>query len=337
MKEILEQGTARLFVLAPEPRSLMQSVVIRTASGKLIVLDGGIDGEGLDAKAYMPAALRAIAGVEDTGSVEVEAWILSHAHRDHFHELTKTLTECADDKNFVVKNIYFDFPEYKSAEYPYTSPGDEPYLEQFQLAIDRYAEARDIPVAEGSTFYNDLNGAYANVASIAAGCELLIDGVRLEFLQTWNAADGKNTNDTALVLRAWVGGQSILFLQDAATAAGIRLIERYGDALKSDIVQMAHHGQAGVCKPVYDMVQAKVRIWTTPIWVWNDTSRYEIGENRKWVHGGEDFTTASEYDIVTCLYDAYPSDSTKVSAWKEVINSMSFSLPYASVDTAPRF
>ena len=36
-------------------------------NGKLIVIDGGVDGEGKDRPAYMPAALRAIAGV---GEVE---------------------------------------------------------------------------------------------------------------------------------------------------------------------------------------------------------------------------------------------------------------------------
>ena len=37
-----------LYQLVPEKNSLMQSYVIKTTNGKLIVIDGGIDGEGKD-------------------------------------------------------------------------------------------------------------------------------------------------------------------------------------------------------------------------------------------------------------------------------------------------
>ena len=72
-----------LYQLAPEKNSLLQSYVIKTENGKLIVIDGGVDGAGKDHPAYMPAALRAIAGVGEGDYFEVEAWFLSHAHKDH--------------------------------------------------------------------------------------------------------------------------------------------------------------------------------------------------------------------------------------------------------------
>ncbi len=329
-----ETYEVRLYSLMPESGSLMQSFVLRTKHGKLIVLDGGIDGTGFELPAYMPAALRAIAGVDQEGYVEVEAWILSHAHKDHFGELRKTLDEYTDDENFVIKNFYFDFPEYGTAEYPGTN-ADSPYLDMLKASLNHYAEVRGISVSEGSTYYDDLNGAYVNADSIAKGCELTIDGVRIEFLQTWKSSDGSNINNNSLVLRMWVEGQSILFLQDTATERGQTLLDTYGEALKSDIVQMAHHGQGGVRKPVYDMIDAKVRIWPTPLWVWNNTTTYEIGVNRKWVHGGEDFTGASDWDIVTSLYKNFPQNRVRVTAWARVIDGMSISLPYAAVDTAP--
>ncbi len=332
----LETGTARLFALAPEPNSLMQSFVIRTENGKLIVIDGGIEGEGQNAKAYMPAALRAIAGVGQTDLVEVEAWILSHAHLDHYGELTKTLTEYANDENFVIKQFIFDFPDFGSTEYP-TAHSGQSYLDLLKNAMNAFAEARELPITNGSTYYDDVNGAFANAASIAEGCELEIDGIRLEFLQTWRKEDGTNINNNSLVMRAWVEGQSILFLQDTAVERGMTLVDTYGDAIKSDIVQMAHHGQGGVDKAAYDAIAAKVRIWNTPIWVWNDPGRYEIGATREWVHGGEEFTASSEWDIVTCLYEKYPTTPTSMSSWAAVLAYQSIPLPYTSVATAPNY
>ncbi len=329
-----ETCEVRLYSLMPEQGSLMQSFVIRTEHGKLIVLDGGIDGDGFEKKAYMPAALRAIADVGQNDPIEVEAWILSHAHKDHFGELRKTLEENVDDKSFTVKQFIFDFPTYESEEYP-SSNADSGHLELLKAALNSYAEARGLPVTEGSTYYDDLNGAFANAESIRNGCELEIDGVRLEFLQTWSKSDGGSINDNSLVMRAWVEGQSILFLQDTATAKGLTLLNTYGDRLKSDIVQMAHHGQGGVSKPVYDRIDAAVRIWPTPLWVWNNVTTYAIEDTRMWVNGGTDFTTASDWDIVTCLYDAYPSNRYRVSAWEKVLDSQSIALPYAGVSTAP--
>ncbi len=329
-----ETYEVRLYSLMPENSSLMQSFVLRTKHGKLIVIDGGIDGTGLDAKPYMPAALRAIAGAGQEGYVEVEAWILSHAHKDHFNELRKTLEAYADDENFVVKQFIFDFPAYETPDYP-GSNSDSPYLEKLKEALNHYAEVRGLPVTEGSTYYDDINGAFANAESIEKGCEMTIDGVRIEFLHTWDKSNGGNINDNSLITRMWVEGQSILFLQDAYIPEGLSLLNRYGDQLKSDIVQMAHHGQNGVSKPVYDAIDAAVRIWPTPLWVWNNVQTYAIEDTRMWVNGGVDFNTASEWDIVTCLYDQYPGTRNRVASWEKVIDGMYIPLPYPAVNTAP--
>ena len=45
-EEVTEPSPVVLYQLVPEKNSLMQSYVIKTANGKLIVIDGGIDGEG---------------------------------------------------------------------------------------------------------------------------------------------------------------------------------------------------------------------------------------------------------------------------------------------------
>ena len=92
--------------------------------------------------------------------------------------------------------------------------------------------------------------------------------------------------------------------------------------------QMAHHGQDGVERDVYDAIDADVRFWATPIWVWRNVRDYQIGEVRSWVNGGADFTKASPCDIVACLYPHYPTDYTSVKEWKRVKDCMKITLPY---------
>ena len=322
-----EAAPVALYQLVPERNSLMQSYVIKTSNGKLIVIDGGVDGEGKDRDPYMPAALRAIAGVRDNEYFEVEAWFLSHAHKDHMYELSKMMAEYSQKSNYKINNIYFDFPEFGSAEYP--AENADMGISQIRENMNKYGDVIGAQVREGSTYYDDLNGAVINTESVAKGLSFDIDGVRIDVLQTWSPEDGtSNLNDTSLVLRAWIGEQSVLFLNDLGTIGGQRLLNAYGDQLKSDIVQMAHHGQAGVRKDVYDAIDAQVHLWPTPIWVWNNTNKiYQIDEVREWLYG-ENFLEASEYDIVSCLYAHYPVDTRSVRNWSRALDSMKIEFPY---------
>ena len=312
-----------LYQLAPEKNSLMQSYVIRTQNGKLIVIDGGIDGEGKEREPYMPSALRAIAGVGEGEYFEGEAWFLSHAHKDHMYELSKMMRDYSTESNYKINNIYFDFPEFGGAEYAAANGDME--ASQIRENMNKYGEI----IGKGSSYYDDINGSVINKESVAKGLSFEIDGVKIDVLQTWDAADGtSNINDTSLVLRAHIGEQTVLFLNDLGSIGGRRLLATYGNQLKSDIVQMAHHGQAGVNKDVYDAIDADVHLWPTPIWVWQHANKtYQIDEVREWLYG-ETFLTASEYDIVSCLYAKYPPRSTLVTAWERVLDGMKIEFPY---------
>lgn len=322
-----EPAKVTLYQLAPEKNSLMQCYVIKTQNGKLIVIDGGIDGEGKDRAPYLTAALRAIAGVGKDGYFEVEAWFLSHAHKDHTYELSKMLAAYTTESNYKINNIYFDFPEFGTEEYPAQNADME--ASQIRENINKYGQVIGAQVEDGSTYYDQLNGAVINAKAVADGLTMEIDGVRLDILQTWSLEDGtSNLNDTSIVIRVQAEGQSILFLNDLGALGGRRLLATYGESLKSDIVQMAHHGQAGVNKDVYQAIGATVHLWPTPIWVWkNESGIYQIDEVRKWLYG-KNFLEADEYDIVASLYEKYPSKSTKVGAWEDVIDGMKIELPY---------
>ena len=318
-----EPSPVVLYQLAPEQNSLMQSYVIKTANGKLIVIDGGIDGEGLDRAPYMPTALRAIAGVDDGEYFEVEAWFLSHAHKDHIYELSKMMAEYSAESNYKINNIYFDFPAFGTEEYPGTNTDME--ASKIVENVNKYGQV----IGKGENYYDQINGAVINTEAVSKGLSFDIDGVKIDVLQTWDPADGtSNVNDTSLVLRFTIGEQTVLFLNDLGSKGGSRLLATYGDALKSDIVQMAHHGQAGVNKDVYKAIGANVHLWPTPIWVWNNANKtYQIDEVREWLYG-ETFLNADEHNIVAGKYKKYPPRLNLVAAWEKVLDGMMIEVPY---------
>ncbi|MBR2950719.1 MAG: hypothetical protein IKC46_12815 [Lachnospiraceae bacterium] len=75
--------------------------------------------------------------------------------------------------------------------------------------------------------------------------------------------------------------------------AGRKLLKRWGGTgeLNADIVQMAHHGEGGAEKEVYEEIRPHICIWPTPSWLWdNNLNGQGIGsgpwstlETRKWM------------------------------------------------------
>ena len=92
-------------------------------------------------------------------------------------------------------------------------------------------------------------------------------------------------NNAGIVYKLWVNGKSILFLGDMAEEGGQRLLAENGaGGLKSDIVQMAHHGQNGVGEDVYKAVNPEICLWPTPGWLWDSVgSKYRTAETKGWL------------------------------------------------------
>ena len=94
-------------------------------------------------------------------------------------------------------------------------------------------------------------------------------------------------NNSSIVYRLIVEGKSILFLGDLGYEGGERLLaETPPYLLRSDIVQVSHHGQSGVGESVYRAIAPKIALWSSPEWLWtncNGSGDYKTLETRKWM------------------------------------------------------
>ena len=306
-----------IYQLAPHSGILMEGYVIKTPNNKVVVIDGGNE-TYLD-KPYLPTAIRAILGLKDGDFFEIDAWFLSHAHSDHYGELSMMLRNYTPSSNYKINNIYFDFPDLESSGFD-KEDYDLNKLSTLKNALNNYAKLNQIDC--GESYFDYLNGRVVNDKSVKDGLTITVDGVKFEVLQTWCPEDDQ-VNGNSMVIKVYPEnpeGKNCLFLNDVSIVSGARLLKTYGDALKSDIVQMAHHGQAGADKDVYDAIHAKMRLWPIPFWVWGNEETYKIGEVRSWV--GVDVNNVSENDVVSCLYNAYPEEYTSIDAWKNCVDGM---------------
>ena len=355
-----EKGKVEVYQIAPEKNTLTQGYVIKTANGKVVVIDGGVDNRSLDT--YLPQVIRQILGKEEGEFFHVDAWFLSHPHGDHTFELTKMLngyvdaddeslvdgkvvmkvpnklvdaTEYTDvkvtpDNNFTIGKFYFDFPtwNYRSGD---TSASIINLKQGLEVYAKAHPEVQDFVKTNGAVdVYSELNGKYINKDTIAQGQVIQIDGIDFEIMQTWSYSDG-DANNNSMIIRMWVDGQSVMFLNDAGVRSGNRLLNTYGaDGIKADIVQLAHHGQNGVSKEVYDAIDADVRLWANFYDLWNSdvaTNSNQTAEVRTWF-GLSKFMESTETDLVAAL-STFPKNPSVQADWtEEVLNSMKLSLPY---------
>ena len=82
-----------------------------------------------------------------------------------------------------------------------------------------------------------------------------------------------------------------MFLGDMGWEPGTRLIRMWNyKELKSDVVQMAHHGQDGVEENLYQVLHPEICFWPAPDWLWDNmkdgvagAGSYKTMKTREWM------------------------------------------------------
>ena len=233
------KGTSASFTLWQLPnqtRTQMMSYVIQSHTGKVIVIDGGNAGDG----AYLSDFLK---GLGNT----VDAWFISHPHSDHFDALCEILEQPG---SLEIDAIYASMP-------------DRDWVNKVAADAERVSFDR---------FNSVLAQTGRTIIDLGLGQEMKIDGVRIEVLGVKNPEIIRNPiNNSSLVLRVSDGVKSVIFLGDLGVEGGEKLLNGpLADRLKSDYVQMAHHGQNGVSEAFYQRVAPAYCLWPTPEWLWEN-------------------------------------------------------------------
>ena len=213
----------------------MMGYVIKTDDGKVIVIDGGCHGQSEE-----------LYHVLETAGKDVDLWILTHIHDDHFGAITDLFENHTD---ITVKEFWRNRND------------------------DILCDMDDESVAGEKEWYGFEEKYNLNFYSPIIGDKKLVGTVSVEILGIDNPEiKGPNIiNDQSMVIKLTEDGFSFLILGDLGVFGGRKLRQMQGECLRADAVQMAHHGQRGVDRDVYELIAPKYAFWPTPKWLWDNT------------------------------------------------------------------
>lgn len=212
----------------------MNAYVVQLADGRFVLMDTGTEA----AAPYLYQYMREHTPAGE--KIRVAAAFISHPHVDHMDGLKKL----ADDyrKEIDCEAVYINYGAFSMQS--------------------RYVE---------STFQNHWNSMELAAKKLGAELYVLRTGQRIEianafFEVLWCPEDFGNRiiedyNNACVVVRMTVGDSKTIFLGDCRDQASPIVVAMYGDALKCDMITVAHHGYGGSVFPLYKLASASVVFW----------------------------------------------------------------------------
>ena len=233
----------------------MMGYIIKTRNNNLIVIDGGTKDD----------TNNLIENIAINGGV-VDYWFITHAHDDH----AGAFTEIIEKSDIPVKNVYVSLNDYEWYETNEPSRAD---FSKELIDVINNSRIKDV------VFEPSLNDT------------IKIDDINAIILGIKNPEITENSgNEQSMVIKFEMGKKSFMVLGDTGVKSSEKLMNNQKDKLKSDIVQMSHHGQNGATKELYEQIQPEICLWPTPGWLWDndsgegyDTGNWKTLETREWI------------------------------------------------------
>ncbi len=214
------------------------SFIIKTRAGKLIVIDGGHMGD-------LPRLVECLKSISGEEVPTVTAWLFSHLHDDHHGAYLRLVRDGEWRGKVIVKDVYHHFlPR-------------EFYTDISKEASAHFGPEHDAIMSSDKTFG-------ATLHTVRTGERISVDEIDFDVLHVPDISFGKqmNVNDTSVVYKmTYDKGQTMMFLGDAEWIGSNDLVENHANELKSDVVQVGHHGCGSCSDECYRLIGAKAYIW----------------------------------------------------------------------------
>lgn len=278
------------------------SYVFRLSDGTFFIIDGGWPEKEHSEANKLYELLREQTDEEE---IVIKGWLLTHCHSDHIGTFNDFVIQYHD--KVTIRQVLYNFPEDEDILYSNSPHMLDDHLGRyttFKMVIDTYLNNTDI-------------------VKLHSGYKFEYYDAEIEILQTHEdfypltIREG-GMNLSSVIFTVNIAGQKIIFLADATEMANDRLVRVYGDYLKSDMMQVAHHGYSGGTVELYKIIDAEYILYPAPVEFYEgnlkkDHNRYFLFESKKvkqvFTMGFHQFTLLLPYtaphDVERIPYNIY--------------------------------
>ena len=222
--------------------------IITLEDGSFVLIDSGDDYTNFTQNIYNK--LKKLNKRPD-GKIVISGWFITHNHPDHYSSFLKFCN--AYGKIVTIENLYINTT---SPSYEFNTLGKGRALQEKMKELQANCGFELITVHTGLKFY--------------------IANAKIEIMHTEEDTFPQDLfyfNDTSIVWKMTMAGQTSLWTGDASDVSADIMVKKYPTALKSDMVQLAHHGYVGCSNIFYMKVNAGVLFWPTSQKGYDDMNR----------------------------------------------------------------
>ena len=237
----ITETTFTMLDLDYEAGNFGNAFIITLEDGSFIVHDGG--GTSGQDKSELYNTLKRLNKRKD-GKIVIAAWIISHEHWDHFENFFNVCNSYST--SVVVEEVLYNVAR-TSINYNSNNPGS--YVRNGNGSL------KGLKILTGCNLTKLHTGQKIQIRNLTIECVYTQEDLYPTILHTFN--------DSCMVTRFSIDGQRFTILGDIEDDASDVIVKMYDAAtLKTDILQVAHHGWGATTK-LYNMLKPTVLIWPT--------------------------------------------------------------------------
>ena len=227
----------------------------------------------------------------EDGHPVIAAWFFSHFHQDHIGGFIDFVNNDEYMKKVTIKSVVYNFPE-------------------DQVILTARRSVRDM-----ANIYNwpgTLEKAGCDIIRARTGQKFRFANAEIDMIYTYEDLQPffvfhDRSNPTSSVISVNIEGQRLIITGDCCGEATRLMAKKYGEGLKTDFVQLPHHGwgDGGTALEFYELCDAP--------WVLYPGDKYAPSPSEKWAleHCKRYFLREFTTKTIPLPYDGGEYDFTK--------------------------
>ena len=229
------------------------SIVIQLEDGSFLLIDGGLGNSNYSKDST--TLWNFLSSKAPTGEKPRITWLVTHIHTDHRALFQKFIPTYKDkiDLELVVWNMP-DFNEIDSKYSPNWKEGESKPAKNYATPVAALTEIIKT------------NFPRTPIYTCHTGEKIYLPGCEIEILvchEDYYLNNFQWINDTSLTCRITMQGKTMMVFGDTTKSVSNAIITpAYGNYIKSDILQIAHHGNGEGTLATYKAVDPDICLWS---------------------------------------------------------------------------